>query len=239
MSRGRLILIPSALSQHSPKAHLSSIAIDEVYNLKYFIAERAKTARHFLKSIGFPTALSEVEVVELNKHGADDYQALLNACLNGHDIGLMSEAGAPGVADPGAGVVFAAHKNGIKVVPLVGPSSILLALMASGMNGQKFTFHGYLPRDTRELTQALKALEHQSRVENMTQIFIETPYRNEKMKAALFSTLQPSTLVSIAADITSPDENIRTLQVKDWRKIQFNIDKKPAVFMVYAGEGVK
>ncbi|MDC1221815.1 SAM-dependent methyltransferase [Salibacteraceae bacterium] len=237
--KGRLLLIPSALSEHQPIGFLPAKSLEEVYALKNFIAERSKTARHFLKAIKVPSAMSELSVLEMNKHSDENYTELLQPCLDGLDVGLLSEAGAPGVADPGSGVVLAAHRKGIKVVPLVGPSSLLLALMASGMNGQQFAFHGYLPKDNRDLVTKLKDLESDSKRTNTTHLFIETPFRNIRMFEALTQISNPDTLVSIAVEITSEQENIRTLSIKEWKKTKIKLDKKPAVFLLYAGRNVK
>ena len=239
MNKGRLLLIPSALSEFKPLIFLPAKSLEEVYSLKNFIAERSKTARQFLKYIKVPTAMSDLNVVEMNKHRDEDYKELLQPCLDGFDVGLLSEAGAPGVADPGSGVVLAAHRKGIKVVPLVGPSSILLALMASGMNGQQFLFHGYLPKDNRELVSKLKDLEWNSKQTNTTHLFIETPFRNLRMFDALTQILNPQTLLSIAVEITSENEDIRTLSIAEWKKTKIKLDKKPAVFLLYAGQKVK
>lgn len=239
MTKGRLLLIPSALSENQPISFLPSKTLDEVYSLKHFIAERAKTARHFLKSIKIPTPMNELVVMEMKKHGMEDYADLLAPCMLGMGVGLLSEAGVPGVADPGSGVVLAAHRKGIQVVPLVGPSSLLLALMASGMNGQQFTFHGYLPKDNRELVTMLKELETDSRNTHTTHLFIETPFRNIRMFEALTQILNPQTLLSISVEITSEQENIRTLSISEWKKTKINLDKKPAVFLIYAGQSSK
>lgn len=237
--KGRLLLIPSALSEHQPIGFLPAKSLEEVYALKNFIAERSKTARRFLRVIKVPSVMSELNVREMNKHSDENYTELLQPCADGLDVGLLSEAGAPGVADPGSGVVLAAHKKGIKVVPLVGPSSLLLALMASGMNGQQFSFHGYLPKENRALATKLKDLESDSKRTNTTHLFIETPFRNIRMFEALTQILNSDTLVSIALEITSEQENIRTLSIKGWKKTKIKLDKKPAVFLLYAGRNVK
>ncbi|GAB5538397.1 MAG: SAM-dependent methyltransferase [Salibacteraceae bacterium] len=239
MSKGRLFLIPSSLGSDDPVNFIPKASLDEVYRLQYFIAERAKTARAYLKDIAFPLPMSDIHVNELNKHDREDYKQLLAPCLGGHDCGLLSEAGVPGVADPGGGVVAAAHRLGIEVVPLVGASSILLALMASGMSGQKFMFHGYLPKDETQLAKQIKTLESTSQNENMTQIFIETPFRNEKLRAALLRHLKADTRLCLSVNLTAKGQSIRTKTVADWKKATINIDRNPTVFLIYAGQEVK
>jgi 16S rRNA (cytidine1402-2'-O)-methyltransferase len=239
MSKGQLILIPSALSQNKPRQFLPERSLEWIFDLSHFIAERSKTARQFLKSLDYPKPMSEIEVVELHKHQEEDYNDLLQPCLDGINVGLLSEAGVPGVADPGGGVVRAAHDLGIEVVPLIGPSSLLLALMASGMNGQKFTFHGYLPKDDKALHKALNQMEADSRRENTTHMFIETPFRNQKLHASLLKILSPETWLSISVELTSNNEVNRSKTIREWQKTKINLDKKPAVFLVYSGEKVK
>lgn len=236
MEKGRLYLVPAALSENKPSSFLPPATLEIVYELSNFIAERAKTARHYLKDIGYPKSLNEAHVEELNKHGQDDYYALLQPCLNGQDIALLSEAGVPAVADPGWELVQFAHALQIEVVPLVGPSSILLALMASGFNGQRFAFHGYLAKDDHDLAKQLKQLEAESRSQNVTQIFIETPYRNHKMLDALLRHLTNNCSLSIAINLTSDDQKIISKTVSEWKKSKINFDRKPAVFLIYAGK---
>lgn len=236
MKKGRLFLVPAALSEHEPQAWLPSHTLQEIHTLTHFIAERAKTARHYLKSIRHPKPMDQLFITELNKHEGDDPAVLLAPCLEGQDTGLVSEAGVPAVADPGGIIVRKAHELGIEVLPLLGPSSLLLALMASGMNGQRFVFHGYLSRDDQELARELKQLENQSKSQSMTQMFIETPYRNEKMISALLKNLQPQTDLCIAANITAPDQFIVTRSVAEWKKSKINIDRKPSVFLIFSGK---
>lgn len=236
MKKGRLILVPAALSEHDPQAVLPPHTLAQCHAVQYFIAERAKTARHYLKAIGHPLPMAALQITELNKHGDDDPEALLSPCTEGMDVALVSEAGVPGVADPGGIIVRKAHQLEIEVVPLVGPSSLLLALMASGMNGQRFAFHGYLAREEQELARQLRQLENQSRTESVTQMFIETPYRNDKMFEALLKYLHPGTDLCIAANITAPDQYIATRSIAEWKKIKINIDRKPAVFLIFSGK---
>lgn len=206
--------------------------------LTHWIAENAKTARSFLKSVNTHAPLSQpiqaLQITELPKHEALDARAaekLLAPCLQGHDMGLVSEAGAPAVADPGALVVAAAHRLGITVVPCVGPSSVLLALMASGLNGQRFAFHGYLPKDARERSDAIKQLEARSKKNDETQLVIETPYRNAQLYQTLIATLSGNTSLCIAQALATPDEQIRTRSVSAWKSdTSFSISDLPSIF---------
>jgi 16S rRNA (cytidine1402-2'-O)-methyltransferase len=236
MSKGRLILVPSALSVAKPASYVPSASTNLIFETRFFIAERAKTARHFLKSIGYPIPFAEVAVSELNKHAYDNLPELLKPCLDGYDCGLISEAGVPGVADPGESVVAMAHQLGIEVLPLVGPSSLLLALMSCGFNGQRFEFHGYLAKDGSELSRQLKQLEQESMQKNVTQMFIETPFRNLKMMSALLETLNPKTQVCVASNLTAPDQSIISKTILDWKKVKISFDRKPAVYLIYSGE---
>lgn len=229
-----LILIPSSLHDSNRDSLLGRIALEQVFQCKAFIVERAKTARQFLKSLGYPHHFDDVQMLELNKHGEQDLDELFSLFEFGL-VGLISEAGVPGVADPGGLIVRQAHAEGIKITPLVGPSSLLLALMASGMNGQQFSFHGYLPKDERELSVKLKTIERSSRENNVTQMFIETPYRNAKLLAFLLKQLDPRTDLCLASNLTSPDEFIQTKTVGEWKKHVPNIGKNPTVFLIYAG----
>lgn len=235
-NNGRLLLIPAALSDSKPTQFLAPQTIELVYSTRHFIAERGKTARHYLKSIGYPLPMAEVSMSEISKHGEDDVKALLEPCLNGFDCGLLSEAGVPAVADPGGAIVRVAHELGIEVLPLIGPSSILLALMASGFNGQRFSFHGYLAKDENELGKQIRQLEVESLSQNITQIFIETPYRNQKMIHALIRHLRPTTEFCLAVNLTASDQKIITLSIENWKKVKNNFDRKPAVFLIYAGK---
>ncbi|MEZ4722693.1 MAG: SAM-dependent methyltransferase [Flavobacteriales bacterium] len=234
--KGRLLLVPAALSENNPSSFLAFATLREIHELKHFVAERAKTARQYLKSIEHPIPMAEISVSELNKHGEDDFRLLLQPCFEGHDCGLISEAGVPGVADPGGEIVRYAHQYSIEVVPLVGPSSLLLALMASGMNGQRFSFHGYLAKDESELARQLKELEAESTRNSMTQMFIETPYRNLKMMDALLKTLNPQTEVCVASNLCASDQKIETKTVAEWKKSKINFDRKPSVFLIFSGK---
>lgn len=205
-----------------------------IHRLDTFVAERAKTARHFIKASGMPRPISELHISELNKRTEQHEIAnMLQPIVEGKDIGLMSEAGCPGVADPGAELVKIAHERGIQVVPLVGPSSILLALMASGMNGQSFSFHGYLSPKRPELGKDLKRLEQLAHRHKQTQLFIETPYRNTNVVEEALKHLAGHTRLGIAADITLASEYIKVATIKDWKKGALpDLHKRPAIFMI-------
>jgi len=234
--KGQLYLIPTPLGDGIIEP-LPEYLIQQVHQIDVFIVERGKTARQFLKEIKTPIRLQEMTFFELNKRTdpADIQSFLEPAIREGKNIGLMSEAGCPGVADPGAVVVQLAHKLGIKVNPLVGPSSVLLALMASGMNGQQFAFHGYLPIKSPGGKETPKKFERLSAKQNQTQIFIETPYRNDGFIEDALSVLQPQTLFCIAADITLPSQYISTHPVKTWQKKDIpKLHKRPAIFLLLA-----
>jgi 16S rRNA (cytidine1402-2'-O)-methyltransferase len=207
-----------------------------VRKLRAFVVEDAKSARRFLKAAGYPHSLNETEFQILNEHTREsELDALLVPLFAGEDRGLMSEAGCPGVADPGEELVRRAVDAGIRVVPLVGPCSILLALMASGMNGQHFTFHGYLPVDKAQRANAIKALE--APAENATQIFIETPYRSAALFHALLEHCREDTRVCVAADLTLHSEFVLTCTVAEWKKKRIpELDRRPVVFLVYRGQ---
>lgn len=232
---GTLFLIPTNLAEpFTAGAILPPDVIDTTRRLRHFIAENAKTARAFLKQVGTTCPIQEISIVEMDKHGDRNVDALLAPLLSGHDVGLVSEAGAPAVADPGARVVAAAHAAGIRVTPLVGPSSILLGLMGSGLNGQRFAFQGYLPQDKPARVKAITEFERESRQKNMTQIFIETPYRNQSLFADLVSTLAPATRLCVAINLTAAAEKIETATVQEWRKREPNMERAPALFLFLA-----
>jgi 16S rRNA (cytidine1402-2'-O)-methyltransferase len=198
--------------------------------------ENEKSARHFIKNIAPRKSQPSLHIQQLNKFTEPELiPSFLDPCLQGFHVGVLSEAGSPAVADPGAEVVRIAHEKNIRVVPLVGPSSLILALMASGLNGQNFCFHGYLPIDNQERKKTLKAIERESRDKNQTQLFIETPYRNDKLLEDLLRLLSPATLLCVAAGITLPDEFIRTCTVEEWlRRPKPDLHKKPAIFLLLA-----
>ncbi|MBT8281478.1 MAG: SAM-dependent methyltransferase [Muriicola sp.] len=232
---GKLYLIPTTLGGTAPLEVLPISIKQAVEAIDYYIVENEKTARRFIKSIAPRKSQPSLHIEQLNKFTEPDtIPAFLDPCFKGHNIGVLSEAGSPAVADPGAEVVRLAHEKNIKVVPLVGPSSIILALMASGLNGQHFCFHGYLPIETSERKKSLKSLERESRERNQTQLFIETPYRNDKLFQDLIKVLAPSTLLCIAADITLPGEFIRTMPVASWQNESPDLHKRPAIFLLHA-----
>lgn len=233
---GTLYLVPTLLGPAAPGVALPSRVHACVQQLRRFVAEDAKSARQFLKAIGYPHPLARTPIEELSEHtpGAR-LPALLQPLLDGNDLGLLSEAGCPAVADPGSALVALAHEAGIRVAPLVGPSSLLLALMASGMNGQRFAFHGYLPVDKAAREASIRRLERESRAESCTQLIIETPYRNARLLDALLAVCQPDTRLCIAADLTLETESVRTLRIAKWRSEQVDLDRRPAVFVLQAG----
>jgi 16S rRNA (cytidine1402-2'-O)-methyltransferase len=204
-----------------------------VRGLRDFVVENAKSARAFLGAAG--VQVRDVRIAELNEHTPpDDIVHLLQPLREGRSLGLLSEAGCPAIADPGGALIDAAHAAGFRVVPLIGPSAITLALMASGLEGQRFAFCGYLPREGAERAQRIKELEQRSRREQETEIFIETPYRNEALLAALLSTCAPGTRLCVAADLTLASESIRTRPIAAWRRERPAIGKRPAVFLLLA-----
>jgi 16S rRNA (cytidine1402-2'-O)-methyltransferase len=232
--KGKLYLIPTTLGEMNPHDVLPQTVKRAIDFIDDYIVENEKTARKFIKSIHPEKVQSSLRLSSLNKRTEiSEYNAMIAPCLNGLNIGLMSEAGCPGVADPGAVIVKIAHEKGIQVVPLVGPSSILLAMMGSGMNGQSFAFNGYLPIDKGEKKAALKNYENLSRSKNQSQIFIETPYRNNTLFEDLLQALQPNTHLCIATDITLPTEFIKTLRVADWKKTKVDLHNRPTIFIIH------
>ncbi len=230
---GKLYLIPITLGENQPLEVLPITVKNTIAVIDDYIVENEKTARRFIKSIFPEKVQASLRLSTLNKHTPiEDHKQMLQACLNGRNTGIMSESGCPGVADPGAVIVKLAHEMGIQVIPLVGPSSILLALMASGMNGQSFAFNGYLPIEKSEKKAALKNLEKLSYDKNQTQIFIETPYRNNKLLEDMVQTLQPNTHLCIATDITLGTEYIKTLRIQDWKKTKVDLHNRPTIFII-------
>ncbi len=231
---GKLYLIPTTLGESDPMDVLPQTVKRAIDFIDYYIVENEKTARKAIKVVHPEKKQPDLKISLLNKHtDSKEYEQMIKPCLQGINVGLMSEAGCPGVADPGAVIVKIAHERGIQVVPLVGPSSILLALMASGMNGQSFAFNGYLPIDKSEKKSALKNLEKLSHDKNQSQLFIETPYRNNKLLEDLLQTLQNNTLLCIACDITLPTEYIKTLRVADWKKTKIDLHNRPCIFIIH------
>ena len=231
---GKLYLIPTTLGDTEPLEVMPLSVKKVIEEVDFFIVENEKTARRFIKKITPKKSQSSLHLMSLDKYAEElETRTYLDVCKNGTHVGLLSEAGVPAVADPGATIVKLAHEKGIQVVPLVGPSSILMAMMSSGMNGQNFAFNGYLPIDKGERKKAIKELEKLSLDKNQSQIFIETPYRNEKMFADLKAALSPTTNLCIASDITLTSEYIKTLAVKDWKHQSPDLHKKPAIFIIH------
>lgn len=234
--KGTIYMIPCPISDERdvwdvlPKANL-----DIMNSLDYFIVENIRSARRFLSRAGVAQKIEELEFVELNEHttSSADVERMLKPVLEGRSAGVISEAGVPGVADPGADIVALAHSHDVRVVPLVGPSSILMSVMASGLNGQSFAFVGYLPIKDGERQRRLKELEHIVRTEHQAQLFIEAPYRNVKLFDTLIKSLSPQMRLAVAADITSPNEYIHTHTIAQWRKLGVpDIAKRPTIFIL-------
>ena len=231
---GKLYLIPTTLGDMAADDVLPQTIKRAIDFIDYYIVENEKTARKSIKIVHPEKKQSELKLFLLNKHTeTKEHLDFIKPLLEGHHVGLMSEAGCPGVADPGAVIVKIAHEKGIQVIPLVGPSSILLALMASGMNGQSFTFNGYLPIEKSEKKQALKVLEKLSFDKNQSQLFIETPYRNNKLLEDILQTLQPNTLLCVACDITLPTEYIKTMSINLWKKQKIDLHNRPCIFILH------
>lgn len=232
---GKLYLLPVPLGDDAdPKEVLPDTIARSIEFIDHYIVENEKTARRFIKAILPTKKQPDLKLSVLNKHTvASDHQSFIQPCMEGKNVGLMSEAGCPGVADPGAAIVKIAHEKGIQVVPLVGPSSILLAIMASGMNGQSFAFNGYLPIDKSDKKSALKNFESLSQNKSQSQLFIETPYRNNRMLEDILATLQPNTHLCIACDITLPTEYIKTKTIAQWKKEKVDLHNRPCIFIVH------
>lgn len=232
---GKLYLIPTTLGEtENPFDVLPQTIKRSIELLDYYIVENEKTARKFIKSICPEKVQASLHLSSLNKHTQDsEYKKMIQDCVEGKNVGLMSEAGCPGVADPGAVIVKLAHEKGVQVIPLVGPSSILLAIMASGMNGQSFAFNGYIPIDASEKKLAIKNLEKLSISKNQSQLLIETPYRNNKMLEDIVSSLHPETYLCVACDITLPTEYIKTMRVVNWKKTKIDLHNRPTIFIIH------
>ena len=229
-----LFLIPVTLGETEISKVLPSYNKEVILSIKHFIVENVRTARRFLKQVDASISIDELTFYPLNKHTSEtELSGFLSPIKDGYSIGIISEAGCPAIADPGADIVAIAQKKNIKVVPLVGPSSILLALMGSGFNGQSFAFHGYLPIDSDQRIKTLKSLEQRIYSENQTQLFIETPYRNGKMVEDILKNCKPSTKLCIAADITLETEFIQTKNIGEWKKQVPELSKRPCLFLLY------
>ena len=233
MSSGKLYLIPTPLGEGDPARVLPASVLEIIPTLSCFVVEELRTARRFLSAAGLKGKIDTLEFHELNEH-TDPRQVEPLASLfdNGRNVGLLSEAGLPAVADPGALLVALCHRHNIEVVPLVGPSSLMMALMASGLNGQSFAFVGYIPAKTEERRSAIKTLEKRSAAARQTQILIETPYRNDSLLADLLACLNGHTRVCVAANLTCPDQFIQTRTVAEWKSNPITIGKRPCVFLI-------
>lgn len=235
MNKGKLYLIPSPLGENNPEEVIPVPVLDSLTGFRTFVVEEVRTARRYLSRAGLKGKIGELEFHELNEHtDAATIEGYLKLFDNGNDVALISEAGLPAVADPGAQLVALAHNHDIEVVPAVGPSSLMLALMASGLNGQSFAFCGYIPAKTDERRNRLRTLEKVSAQLRQTQILIETPYRNDSLFADILATCSASTRVCVAANITMPDAYIKTRKVSAWKKEQLTIGKRPCVFLILA-----
>jgi 16S rRNA (cytidine1402-2'-O)-methyltransferase len=235
MNKGKLYLIPNVIADDTQSSVIPVQVTDVLPFIQYFLAEDIRTARRYLSSLKIYTSIEELHFEVLNKETpGSKLSDLMKPISEGHNVGVISESGCPGIADPGALAVQYAHENNIRVIPLVGPSSLLLALMASGLNGQQFAFQGYLPIDAKEVALKIKELERESKAKNQTQIFIETPYRNNSVFDHLLKNLQSETRLSVALDISGEHEFVRTCNVSQWRKQKENWPKTPAVFLFLA-----
>lgn len=233
--KGKLWLIPSPLGDNDPSEVIPAPVLERLRTIKVFVVEEVRTARRYLSRAGLKGHIEELEFHLLNEHTPEaEVEAMASLFDGGRDVGLITEAGLPAVADPGSALVALCQRCGIRVVPLVGPSSLMMALMGSGLNGQSFAFLGYLPAKTDERRAAIKAVEKQAAAHRQTQIFIETPYRNDAMMADLLRICAPGTRLCIAADITLPDETILTRSVAEWRKHPITLGKRPCVFLILA-----
>jgi 16S rRNA (cytidine1402-2'-O)-methyltransferase len=235
VATGTLYLIPTPLGETPLDVVLPEETRRIAARLSTFVVEHAKTARAFLKQVGTALPIQQITLLELNEHTkASQLENLLQPLLSGQDVGLISEAGCPAVADPGADLVKLAHQHGITVKPLVGPSSILLALMGSGLVGQRFTFHGYLPAKPDERASALKDLEKRSEIDDASQVFIETPYRNRAMLESILTVCRSDTWLSLSCNLTTAGELVATRRVEEWQKQQPEIERNPCVFVLHS-----
>jgi len=231
---GKLFLIPTTLGLNEPLEVLPISVKKAVEELNFFIVENEKSARRFIKKIAPRKSQPSLRLFVLDKYTSEfESKSFIDPCFKGVKVGLLSEAGVPAIADPGANIVMMAHLKKVQVVPLVGPSSIILAMMGSGLNGQNFAFNGYLPIESAERKKKIKELEKWSKQNNQTQIFIETPYRNQKLFTELKNSLTPSTYLCIAADLTLNTEYIKTLTAKEWKTENIDLHKRPCIFIFH------
>jgi 16S rRNA (cytidine1402-2'-O)-methyltransferase len=230
--KGKLYLIPNLLGEGNPEDVIPQGVLQIIRGIRYFIVEDVRTARRFLAKVKSEYKIDELFFFELNEHTPPQSIIQYIEPLRESDMGIISEAGVPGVADPGADIVRLAHKNNIRVVPLTGPSSILMAVMAAGLNGQSFAFNGYLPVKKPERISRIRFYEKRAVTENQTQVFIETPYRNMQLFEDIISVCLPGTMLGLSVNITQPDEFICTLPVSEWKKRKVDLHKKPAIFLL-------
>lgn len=231
--KGRLYLVPNILGECDPNDVIPSGVIEKIHELQHFVVENTRNARRYLILLKHPVKPDELFFYELDKHKPEEgVETYINLCLTGNDVGIISEAGMPGIADPGSLLVKAGYLKGLEVVPLTGPSSIFLALSASGMNGQNFLFHGYLPLRTEDRQKKIREIEAASAKHRQTQIFIETPYRNNQLFEELLKQCEASTMLCVACNISMENEYIRTAIISTWRKQKPDINKKPCVFLL-------
>ena len=235
MNKGKLYLIPNVIADQTQHADIPARVLDLLPTIKHFLAEDVRTARRYLSSLKVYSSIEDLHFEVLDKDtGPSELKTLFQPVLEGSHIGILSESGCPGVADPGALAVKYAHENSIQVIPLVGPSSILLALMGSGLNGQSFAFNGYLPIESKGLAKAIRDFEKESRLKNQTQIFIETPYRSNSLFQSLIGTLHDETLLCVALEITGQSEEIKTYSIRKWKTLKKELQRAPAVFLFLA-----
>ena len=234
MNKGSLYLIPSPLGDYAPSEVIPEGTLRVLQGIGTFVVEEVRTARRYLSAAGLKGRIQDLKFHELNEHSTEADVAALAALFEKGDVGLISEAGLPAVADPGAALVALCHREGIRVIPLSGPSSLMLALMASGLDGQSFAFRGYIPAKTDERRAAIRRLEKDSAAAHQTQIIIETPYRNDSLLKDLLEQLNPRTRLCTAAALTTPDAFVRTASVQSWRKNPVQIGKIPCVFLILA-----
>jgi 16S rRNA (cytidine1402-2'-O)-methyltransferase len=233
---GKLYLIPTVIAENTQAMVIPEQVRVVLPTITHFLAEDIRTARRYLSTLKIYDSIEPLQFKVLDKKTKEgELKELFVPLLQGHHVGILSESGCPGVADPGALAVKYAHQQNIQVVPLVGPSSLLLALMASGLNGQRFAFHGYLPIDAKDRVHAIKELEGESKKKNQTQLFIETPYRNQTVFNDLVKTLSPATYLGVAYDVTGTNELLKTKSVSEWRKETLALEKMPCVFLMLAG----
>lgn len=233
--KGKLYLVPTIIAEDTAQLVIPQHVLLSLKDIHYFLVENARTARRYLGSLKIYDSIEALTIEVLDKETKEtELVSLMTPLVEGNNMGVISESGCPGVADPGSMAVRFAHQRNIQVIPLVGPSSLLLALMASGLNGQKFAFHGYLPVDGKEATKIIKALERESEQKNQTQLFIETPYRNNQILDHLLNSLKPTSQVSIALDLSGKNEFVQTMFVKDWKLNKPSLPKEPAIFSFLA-----